>query len=270
MALSACNMHLPEAAADNTEIPPSALTATTVLTELASDSTSQVLPTATLQVIQLSITEVATPTLTSTPLPTEVIYVPTASLCDVAGFVEDVTIPDGTEIEASSSFTKTWELRNDGTCTWNSDYDLEFSSGDIMSGDNVSSIGSDSVSPGETIEVSVDLVAPEEPGHYVGYWMLRNDSGSVFGIGSGNYAFYVDINVVEAEETCTPTMTTTPYALTHTPEVTPTPSPTEAQATSTATATPAPVTFTPTPTAQPDTATPTSTPASTSTGSPGE
>jgi len=49
-------------------------------------------------------------------------YQPASTGCDVAGFVADITIPDGTEMAPGSVFTKTWSLKNDGTCTWNSDY----------------------------------------------------------------------------------------------------------------------------------------------------
>jgi len=273
VAISSCNMPVSEgsAAFDATEIPPSAHTASAVLTDIASNPITSEPPTATLHVIELIVPTGTTSTPTSTMIPTETMYYQIQSVpkCDMAGFVSDVTIPDGTEIEANSSFTKTWELRNDGTCTWNSNYDLVFSSGDLMSGDDAVSIGDDSVSPGETIEVSIELVAPEEPGNYIGYWMLRNDSDTVFGLGSGNYAFFVDINVVEAQATSTPTVTTTPNTPTNTPEVSPTPSSTDAPATPTATATPALETSTPTATEEPETPTPTSTPTSTATTSPG-
>jgi hypothetical protein len=37
---------------------------------------------------------------------------------DIAAFVADVTIPDNTVMAPNQPFTKTWRLRNDGTCTW--------------------------------------------------------------------------------------------------------------------------------------------------------
>lgn len=39
-----------------------------------------------------------------------------------SAFVRDVTIPDGTPVAPARPFTKAWELENDGTCTWHSDY----------------------------------------------------------------------------------------------------------------------------------------------------
>src|SRR5919106_856094 len=56
---------------------------------------------------------------------------PTPSCRDAAVFVEDVTVPDNTRIEAGEEFTKTWKLQNTGSCTW-ADYTIAFVSGDEM------------------------------------------------------------------------------------------------------------------------------------------
>lgn len=86
-------------------------------------------------------------------------------------FVDDVTIPDGTEIPAGETFTKTWEIRNTGCLAWDPNTELVFLEGDSMSGpDSMSDIPS--VSPTQTTEISIDLTAPLEPGDYTGYWQL--------------------------------------------------------------------------------------------------
>ncbi len=54
----------------------------------------------------------ATPTRTPGPA-----TVPPSS-CDKAQFVSDVTIPDGTVMSPGQKFTKTWSLKNVGTCAW--------------------------------------------------------------------------------------------------------------------------------------------------------
>ena len=52
------------------------------------------------------------------------------------------------------------------------------------------------VNPGETVELSVTLTAPNKDGHYRGYWKLRNASGVLFGFGAqADTAFWVDIKV---------------------------------------------------------------------------
>ncbi|KPJ88324.1 MAG: hypothetical protein AMJ53_16980, partial [Gammaproteobacteria bacterium SG8_11] len=70
------------------------------------------------------------PTPTNTPVDTAV---PTATtICDLAGFITDVTVPDGAEADPGQHFTKTWRLQNNGGCTWTSGYDVVFTSGDQM------------------------------------------------------------------------------------------------------------------------------------------
>lgn len=124
---------------------------------------------------------------TDTPVPTAVSY------CDWVAFVKDVTIPDGTQLAPGEIFTKTWRLQNRGTCTWTPDYMLVYTSGDPMGSTTaVRLLGN--VAPGQTVDVSVTLTAPAVAGHHIGYWMLRNPSGALFGAGSkANEAFYVEI-----------------------------------------------------------------------------
>ncbi len=125
---------------------------------------------------------------TNTPLPTAVSY------CDWAMFIKDVTIPDGTLLSPGEVFTKTWRLQNRGTCTWTPDYDVVFYSGAQLSGTTMQVPGY--IAPGQTVDVAVTFTVPSAPGHYVGYWILRNSSGTLFGTGAqADEAFYVDIYV---------------------------------------------------------------------------
>ncbi len=134
------------------------------------------------------------PTATNTPIPTE-----TEIACSRASFIDDVSIPDGTDLEPGETFTKTWRLRNSGSCTWNTNYELLFKDGDAMGGPASKDL-SGSVSPGETVDISVDLTAPNNEGSYKGFWWLRSDAGIVFGVGSsGDVPFFVDIDVVKVE-----------------------------------------------------------------------
>lgn len=108
--------------------------------------------------------------------------IPTEALCNRAEFVKDVTIPDGTVLDSHAYFTKIWRVRNAGTCTWEKDYSLVFVSGDDLDGDKTS-LG-EKVAPGETIDLAVDMRAPEKRGDYLGEWMLRTDSKKNFGVGT--------------------------------------------------------------------------------------
>lgn len=120
---------------------------------------------------------------------------PVVSRCDWVQFVRDVSVPDGAAYAPGTSFTKTWRLKNIGTCTWNSSYALVFESKDAMSG--LASVAlPGTVRPGETVDVSVNLVAPQNPGDYQGFWKLRSAAGVLFGIGQdANKAFWVKIKV---------------------------------------------------------------------------
>jgi hypothetical protein len=138
-------------------------------------------------------TTTLTPTITNTTVP-----------CDRAAFVTDVTIPDGEEMNPNESFTKTWRLKNDGSCTWTSSYALIFDSGDSMDGPASKQLTSGTVAPGETMDISVNLTAPGSPGTYKGYWKLRNGSGVNFGIGTGGTnPFWVEIEVAPNTTTVT-------------------------------------------------------------------
>ncbi len=135
---------------------------------------------------------IAPPTATQAPTSTSV---PVA--CDAARFVTDVTIPDGTSMVAGAKFTKIWRLKNVGTCTWTTSYSLVFTSGNAM-GSPASVAMPASVAPNQTIDVSIELIAPNSTGDYRGNWLLRNASGQTFGLGGNNETFYADIKVIAA------------------------------------------------------------------------
>jgi hypothetical protein len=87
------------------------------------------------------------------------------------------------------------------------------------------------VRPGESVEISVDIAAPQKPGVYQGNWKLQNTEGQLFGIGPNSSApFWVRIMVLapptdtDAPATQTPTLTET---LTLIPSLTPSPTLTE-------------------------------------------
>jgi hypothetical protein len=134
------------------------------------------------------------PTATASPTAT---VTPAAIPCDRAGFVSDVTVPDGTDFAPGATVTKTWRLRNDGSCTWTSGYALVFDHGDSMGAPASQQLTTGTVAPGQTIDVTVTLTAPAAEGTYRGYFQLRNPSGVVFGIGaSADVAFWVEIEVI--------------------------------------------------------------------------
>ena len=165
----------------------------------------------------------ATPT-SSTPTPTATVP---ASNCDKVQFISDVTVPDGTSFAPGAAFTKTWRLKNIGSCTWTTSYQLVFYSGEQMSGPSALNFPQ-TVAPGQTVDITVSLTAPNVAGSYRGYWMFKNASGALFGIGSlANKPWWVDIKVtgtsVTPSHTPTPTVTVTGTPPSPTPTFTGTP-----------------------------------------------
>lgn len=155
---------------------------------------------------------------------------PEVTVCDqaAAGSPIDVTIPDDTEMRPGQTFTKIWKLQNVGSCTWTTAYAAVFFYGEQMGAPEVVSLGED-VLPGQTIEISIEMVAPTNPGTYQGNWKLRNASGQLFGIGpNGDAPFWVRIIVV-IPATETPTSTSTP-TLTPAPTYSPMPTATSTPA----------------------------------------
>jgi predicted secreted protein len=103
-----------------------------------------------------------------------------AAACgNVAQFVTDVTIPDGTILLPGQAFKKVWRVLNTGTCTWNANYQLVFVGGESMTPANVLPIPSTPL--GATADLVVPMVSPDVSGPHVGRWEMRSDQGTVFG-----------------------------------------------------------------------------------------
>jgi len=167
---------------------------------------------AALELTQLAVT-LEPPTLVPTlAIPTEVLASPTpppptavpatptpAVPCNAASFIADVNYPDNTSVVVGTDFTKTWRLKNVGTCTWTSGYKLTFDGGDRMSAPDSVTLTSGTVAPGGTVDISVDLTAPADTGTYQGNFRLKEPGGVLFGIGpsASNY-FWVKIKAVTA------------------------------------------------------------------------
>ncbi|HOE34883.1 MAG: hypothetical protein GX415_06825 [Chloroflexi bacterium] len=130
------------------------------------------------------------------PTPTRIPPTPTPKPCNRIDFRGDVTIPDGTKVIGGTSFVKTWRLRNDGSCTWTKAYDMAFVDGDRMGAPNYVDFPKE-VKPGESIDLSVTLVAPGTPGKYTGYFMLVDQNGKRFGPkADGTGSFWVSIESI--------------------------------------------------------------------------
>ncbi len=192
---------------------------------MAAAGTAIVMPSLTPAVLQPGATATNTPTeyvppaplATNTPVPPTNIPVPPSATpilipCDRASFVEDVTFPDNAEVAAGVTFVKIWRLKNNGSCTWNSSYSIVFENGDSMGAPASLQLTTNTVAPGQTIDVAVSLTAPNSAKTYQGFWKLRNGAGITFGIGEdAKSSFWAKVKVINPT-TATPTATATNVA----------------------------------------------------------
>jgi ABC-type amino acid transport substrate-binding protein len=103
-------------------------------------------------------------------------------------FVSDITLPDNNMktppyIKSGTGFVKTWRVQNTGTCTWTTHYRLVYAYGNVaaaqMTGQPLNLPGN--VLPGQSVDLSVTLIAPTQLQSYQGFWQLENANGGTFG-----------------------------------------------------------------------------------------
>jgi len=138
-----------------------------------------------------------TPTLTPTPTETPIPEVAPEG-CLVATFVGE-TVPDGTIVEAGQYFTKSWSIRNDGTCTWHKGYKLVYWGGDRL-GSALEYEFFEETPPGEVMSFPIQLLAPETPGEYGGEWMIKSPSGYTFGVGEYSVPISASVDVRDPDD----------------------------------------------------------------------
>jgi hypothetical protein len=119
-------------------------------------------------------TSTFTPISTNTTIPTNTaVNTPTNTPipCNLATWdptTIDVTIPDNTKMSPNQVFSKTWRIRNAGTCSWNSSYLLIFDHGDGLGVTPGYSqpLTTGVVNPGQWVDLVVSLKAPAASGTY--------------------------------------------------------------------------------------------------------
>jgi uncharacterized protein YkwD len=164
LLLSACNGQAPaetDASAPNGEQP-----------SAATDAPAEIPVTGVTEALE---TPADSAEVTSTPPPPRPTNEPGCT--NSAAFVIDVTIPDNSVIGAGETFTKTWRIRNTGTCIWASDYALTHYSENSMGAPDATPLGI--TFPGETADISVELIAPATPGTYRGNFVIENPEGLI-------------------------------------------------------------------------------------------
>ena len=121
---------------------------------------------------------IPTQTVTSTVTPT-LSGSPTVATCDNSVFINDASVPDGTQMTAGQAFVKTWKVKNTGVCSWGTGYQIIYSYGEKLGG--LPTALTAEVLPNTEVEISINLKAPDKSGNYSGYWRLATNNGVPFG-----------------------------------------------------------------------------------------
>jgi hypothetical protein len=170
-------------------------------------SMSTVLPPATatmeLPPVTQSPTATISPTHASTATETSVATISVQTGTDRATFIKE-TYPDYSSVAPGEKFIKTWDIKNTGSNTWNTNYKLVVDAtpqNDSLGSTTEVNLAQD-VLPGETVTLSIPLIAPTRPGTYSVYWKLQNDHGETFGVDGDRV--WVTIMVCEVGIACAP------------------------------------------------------------------
>jgi len=99
-----------------------------------------------------------------------------------ASFVNDVTLPDRSEVTPGQTLIKTWSINNCGSTQWPEPCVLVFLRGhrELIPGAQ-EEFPVQSAKPNETVEVSVEIATPSAPGRYTAFFRLSDAERNVFG-----------------------------------------------------------------------------------------
>ncbi len=129
----------------------------------------------------------------ASPTPDPAALNSTPACKDGAVLIADVTYPDNAHVIAGEKFTKTWKIENAGGCPWTG-YTVAFVSGDRMEAPD--SVPVSETKTKDSVEVSIDLVAPTTDGSYTANFELRNAQGKSVPVGT-DPTFWVKITAGE-------------------------------------------------------------------------
>lgn len=105
------------------------------------------------------------------------------SCTNIAELDRHLSINEGSVLQPNTMYAKVWRVKNNGTCIWNTNYALTYT-GENQSLQQADIPLANEVNPGETIELKVNFTTPEVGDTYVENFLLKSDTGMVFGVGS--------------------------------------------------------------------------------------
>jgi Ig-like domain-containing protein len=103
-------------------------------------------------------------------------------------FVQDLTIPDGTDVNPGEPVDKQWLVTNSGTCDWDGSYRFK-----LISGEAMQAAAEQALFParaGTQATLRVVFTAPQDTGMHQTAWQAVSPEGITFG-----EAVYMQISV---------------------------------------------------------------------------
>jgi len=94
-------------------------------------------------------------------------------------FLDDLTIPDGTQVDPGTVLDKEWKVKNNGTCNWNDTYTVR-----LVSGSDLGAVSPQALVParnGTEAVIRISITAPSDPGRYTSTWRAYGADDQPFG-----------------------------------------------------------------------------------------
>jgi hypothetical protein len=116
---------------------------------------------------------------TPRPTPEQVGPLPTPTCSHILTYLEDLTIPDGSQVRPGEVLDKRWLVQNNGTCNWNESYRLKLIS------DPVENVPAEQAlypaRSGSQAIIQITFTAPAEEGILRSAWQAYSPEGEAFG-----------------------------------------------------------------------------------------
>lgn len=113
---------------------------------------------------------------------------PTPACLDNLTYLEDLSIPDGTQVAPGESLDKRWLVENTGSCNWDAGYSLR-----LVAGLDLGVSETQALYParsGSSATIRMIFTAPGEPNTYRSAWQAFDPQGEAFGD-----PIFIEVNV---------------------------------------------------------------------------
>lgn len=117
---------------------------------------------------------------------------PTPACTPGLAFIEDLTIPDGSQVSPGERLDKRWRVENTGSCNWDASYSVR-----LIAGPELGVPADQALFParsGAPATIRTLFTAPSEPGTYRSAWQAHDPQGQPFGD-----PFFIEITVASPD-----------------------------------------------------------------------